>query len=206
MKKLRTFMKYANILIICVIISVSIFAFYDRVMDASYERIPIVLSFIPILFAPFLVKHIFHYDMPLTLRFFYYTFAFLGLTLGSVLGFYNKISWFDLFVHTLSGFLTSLVALIFLKKIGLVTDNNLWFQVLFTICFSMAIAGVWEIFEFGCDKFFKADAQKVMESGVDDTMGDMIVATLGSIFYSIFYVFGSKKMSRKEKQKWLDLV
>ncbi len=203
---MRTFMKCANILIICVIVSVSIFAFYDRIQDASYDRIPIVLSFIPIVFAPWLVKHIFHYDMPLTLRFFYYVFAFLGLTLGSVLGYYNKIAWFDLFVHTLSGILTSFVALIFLKKIGLITDQNLWFQVLFTICFSMAIAGVWEIFEFSCDKILKADAQKVMESGVDDTMGDMIVATLGSIFYSVFYVIGSKKMSRSEKQKWLDLV
>jgi len=202
---MKTWMKYANRIIILIIILTSIYAFFERLSIGSYDRIPVVLSCIPVLLAPYLIKVIFKYDMSLSLRFFYFIFAFLGLTLGSVLSFYTKISWFDLFVHALSGVFTAFLALIFLKRIGLVNNKNLWFQILFMISFSLAIAGVWEIFEFVCDKITKGDAQKVLETGVSDTMEDMIIASVGAIVYSIIYIVLSKK-NKKLKEKWLELL
>ena len=46
--------------------------------------------------------------------------------------------------------------------------------------FSMAIGVIWEFFEFGCDKFLGQSMQQLISVGVDDTMFDLIAATLGA--------------------------
>ena len=51
------------------------------------------------------------------------------------------------------------------------------------------VAGIWEIFEFTCDKLFNKDAQHVLTTGVNDTMKDMIVAILGTSSMAIIYLF-----------------
>ena len=46
--------------------------------------------------------------------------------------------------------------------------------------FSMAIAVLWEFFEFGCDKFLGQSMQQLVSVGVDDTMFDLLAATIGA--------------------------
>ena len=46
--------------------------------------------------------------------------------------------------------------------------------------FSMAIAVIWEFFEFACDKFLGQSMQQLISVGVDDTMFDLLAATLGA--------------------------
>ena len=50
-------------------------------------------------------------------------------------------------------------------------------------------AGLWETFEFTCDKIFDKDAQRVLLTGVNDTMKDMIVAYIGSLVFILFYSY-----------------
>ena len=90
-------------------------------------------------------------------------------------------------MHTLSGVLTSFIALIVLNNINQYKFKNVIFNIVFMIVFSLAVAGIWEIFEFTNDILFQADAQKVAISGVNDTMLDMIVALFGSILVCIEY-------------------
>lgn len=130
------------------------------------------------------------------LLFFYYIFLLLSLVLGSILDYYCKIWWFDLFTHFISGILTSIIAFIILQENGLIRQDNKRFCVLFFIIFTIGIAGCWEYFEYFCDKIFGADCQYVKESGVDDTMTDMLIATLASIFVSIYYLY---YMNKKKK-------
>jgi len=47
----------------------------------------------------------------------------------------------------------------------------------FAFCFAMTIGALWEVFEFGMDQMFGMNMQK---TGLDDTMGDLIVNTLGA--------------------------
>ena len=50
-------------------------------------------------------------------------------------------------------------------------------------------ASFWEFFEFISDNIFGKDAQNVLTTGVNDTMMDMILASLGSLTFVITYIF-----------------
>ena len=52
------------------------------------------------------------------------------------------------------------------------------------------------MFEFTANILFGGDAQKVASTGVTDTMMDIIVAFLGSVLYSIAYLFFNNKRKR----------
>ena len=53
----------------------------------------------------------------------------------------------------------------------------------------MMCASLWEIFEYLSSYYFNVDPQKVQMTGVTDTMGDIIVAFLGSIIVSLSYYY-----------------
>ena len=52
-------------------------------------------------------------------------------------------------------------------------------------------AVLWEIFEYISDYIFDGNAQRVLETGINDTMQDMIAALLGLLFCNSIY--GKKK-------------
>jgi hypothetical protein len=62
--------------------------------------------------------------------------------------------------------------------------------------FSMAIATAWEFFEFAMDKFFGFCMQQLISVGLDDTMFDLLAATIGA-------AFGGWLMSRKGVSQYL---
>lgn len=108
-------------------------------------------------------------------------FVFATLFLGEIGDFYNLFWWWDVALHTAAGFFLGLVGffMIFSLSRGVNLQNKFSpaFISLFAFVFSVALAGVWEIFEFGMDQCFGLNMQK---SGLVDTMEDLIVATLGS--------------------------
>lgn len=199
--------KTLNKIIISIYIGIGIWYFYDQLSNQVYDRLLIGCAIIPVLLGPYLIKKLLKYEMCELLKFCYYVFALLGLILGSILGFYKFVPLYDKFTHFISGFITSLVALIFLKKAKLLNGKKtLWFNILFIICFSLTIASIWEFFEFICDKLLNADAQYVKTTGVDDTMLDMLVAFFGSILFSLYYFYQEKfanKSSIERIEKYL---
>ena len=54
------------------------------------------------------------------------------------------------------------------------------------------VSAVWEVFEFLSSYYFGVDPQKVVATGVTDTMGDIIVTLLASVLTSICYYFEHK--------------
>ncbi len=171
----------------------------------TLSKILTTLSIIPITAGPFLIKKILKYEMSELLKILYYVFVLIALILGSILGWYYKISWLDLFAHFLSGIATMIVALIILKKNHLLKKELKWFHLVFMIAFSLMIASFWEFFEFFSDKILGGDTQWVKETGVDDTMGDMLIAFLGSILFCIYY-FIEVKIKKDKFIKKLDQV
>ena len=67
-------------------------------------------------------------------------------------------------------------------------------DIIFIIIFTLAIAGLWEFFEFFSDLILKGDAQRVVTSGVTDTMTDMIAAFISSIIFSCIYHYKASKL------------
>ena len=115
-------------------------------------------------------------------------FIFLAHYMGVTLEFYNKWEGFDKIVHTFSGVLTAYTGMLFLPK-GI---SKIWFKILFIISFSALCAFAWETFEFVCNLLVGGDAQRVAETGVIDTMMDMIVAFMGASLFSIGYYVKEK--------------
>lgn len=56
-------------------------------------------------------------------------------------------------------------------------------------------AVLWEIFEYISDYIFDGNAQRVLETGINDIMQDMIATLLGFIIFAIVYI-GKKKSNR----------
>lgn len=86
---------------------------------------------------------------------------------GSLLGhgyhLYRYLSWWDLLLHFAGGFFFALFALALLLVMEKGHTPGLATQLLFALCFSIALAAVWEFFEFGADRLFAMDMQ-------DDTL------------------------------------
>ena len=158
---------------------------YDDVRLSKFLNI---LCILPIVMVPYVLDKIKLYHMSELLKFFYYLFILLAIVMGSFLGFYYKIWWFDLLVHFISGIVTSIVAILILKSNKLNNIKYSKFIFMFILIFSIALAGCWEYLEFIWDKLFYTDTQWVGASGVDDTMTDMLIATLAGILSSIYYL------------------
>ena len=112
--------------------------------------------------------------------FYYYSFLFFSYFLGFILDFYNKIFWYDIFVHFMSGFLSFKIGRFILERLS-IGQNHFWFRMLFCLSVVMFVAGAWELFEYGVDYFLGLDLQHHIDTGVVDTMEDILVAFLAGI-------------------------
>lgn len=170
--------------------------FYQLIFHGSTLPISKILtttSILPIIMVPYLLDKIFHYQMKEGTQLAYYVFILISLALGSILGLYHKISWFDLLAHFLTGIVSSLAALIILEKVGLLKEERVGFIFFFMLLLGLAVSSCWEFFEFFSDKIFDGDTQFVKSTGVDDTMEDMLIAFLGSILFSGYTCIKMKK-------------
>ena len=181
-------MKKINYLLIFIIIIcafVTVFSELDR-------GIVIVLKDISILFTvsfPYIVKKTFKLDISEYLIFIWIVFIFMAHFLGVALELYNKWYYFDKVTHFMSGVLSGGVGALILERIKC---KKIVFNILFIISFTWFCAGMWEVFEFTCNYLFGGDAQRVVLTGVSDTMWDMIVAFFGSLIVSFVYYFRRK--------------
>lgn len=200
--------KILNLVNKSIILGLWLFAFYELILhatDMTFSKILTVLCIIPISVVPYLVEKIIKYHMSETFKLLYYAFVTIALILGSILGWYYKISWFDLLAHFLSGVFTSFCALILLKQKKLIKKENTGFIIIFIITTTLSIACFWEFFEFASDKILGGDTQWVFKTGVDDTMTDMLIAFLGSIMFSIYF-FCKMKINDSKFIKQLNKV
>ena len=78
---------------------------------------------------------------------------------------------------------------IWLNREGFIDKNKMYINVLFVLGITFMVAGLWEIFEFTTDNIFSKDAQKVLTTGVTDTMKDIVSAFLGSLIIIISYIY-----------------
>lgn len=181
-------MKKLNYLLILLIISCSIFTVFSE-LDKGYVIILKDISIILTLTFPYILNKFFKLNISDYLIFIWIIFIFMAHYLGATLDFYNKWLLFDKITHFISGVLSGGVGALILEK---EKSKGLLFNILFILSFTWFCAGIWEVFEFTCDFFFHGNAQKVLQTGVSDTMWDMIVAFIGSIIVSFVYYFRKK--------------
>lgn len=141
--------------------------------------------------------------MPAIIQTAFTIFVFCAMFGGDVLDFYNRISWWDSFLHLSSGILFSMTGYLLFISLNRNADArnqlNPLSIVLFSFCFALACGAIWEIYEFACDCFFGINMQRwqnampveqwvsmqnvsnFSQPGLIDTMKDIITDTIGAL-------------------------
>jgi hypothetical protein len=116
-------------------------------------------------------------------------FVFLSLFLGSARDYYYRFWWWDIVLHTGSGFLLGIVGWISLfllnKTDRLPPGIRPGFICFFAVTFAVFLGVMWEIFEFVVDQIDPNINMQSNETGVVDTMHDLIVDTLGAVIVAL---------------------
>ena len=127
-------------------------------------------------------------DIPIEFEILIVLFIYAAIFLGEVKGYYTKFWWWDAVLHTGSGIALGLIG--FAIMLILYKENKIkaapFTLALFSFSFSIAMGSVWEIFEFSMDQFMGTNMQK---NGLIDTMGDLIVDSIGALFASAIGYF-----------------
>lgn len=123
-------------------------------------------------------------------------FIIISMYLGNILNFYTYISNYDKILHLASGGIIGIVSVIiyayFIKDE--LDKINPMFMVFFSIIFTIALAGGWEIWEFTTDRLFGLESQL---NSLVDTMTDIICGTIGGGIVLIpIYKFAKGKKNR----------
>lgn len=142
---------------------------------------PVSLLF---LLLPFLLKKLFCIQLNHTLSAFIILFCTVAFQLGVALRWYNTIWYYDVIAHLLSGVLFALLGLCLFSRQNRYFKSrgtDVFFQVCYALFFSMFIAAMWEIGEYTVWRLTGHDAQHHLDTGVVDTMEDMICALTGSL-------------------------
>lgn len=184
-------MKLKKINVVIIIISLIINTiFMILTLFGNYNsNLFVCLSLYLILFIPNIANKIFKINISESMKFVFLTFIFIAQLLGSIVHFYNLISWFDSFTHFVSGVLSGLFSLQLLVLFDKYNSKHKIFNILFSVAFTLMVACFWEMFEFGSDIIFGYDAQNVLKTGVVDTMKDMICAFFGCLLFLTCYIY-----------------
>lgn len=117
-------------------------------------------------------------------------YVFLASDLGSCVGLYDILTWWDMLMHGVFGFLCSLTIFVLIMLWGGERLSPAGVMVIIFM-FTLGVAAMWEIWEYAVDSITGGDSQRVAESmalgksPVADTMEDIIIAIAG---IAAFYV------------------
>lgn len=155
------------------------------------------------------------YHFPILLEALIVIFLFSSIILGNFFNFYDKLRYWDDFLHILSSLFIALIG--FSIIISIEGTKHLRTIILFSFFFAMGILAIWEILEYGID-MFGGNSQnylnidltpKMGREALKDTMTDLIVdlfsSALGTLIGYIFLDKGMLDLIRFKKTKNLFL-
>lgn len=139
-------------------------------------------------------------------------FLFAALFLGEVRGYYTRFWWWDIVLHTTSGFLLGIIGFLLAHILNeqekIDVNMHPGFVALFAFFFAVGMGAIWEIGEFTMDQLFNTNMQKSMlgdDSGLTDTMWDLIVDTLGAIVISVLgYGYLTTAGNNSFLERWIE--
>ena len=133
----------------------------------------------------------FHIRLPMPFLAAISLFVFATLFLGEVFDFYYHFWWWDILLHGISAIGFGIIGFLFIFFLfeGDRYAAPPWALALIAFTFAVAIGTLWEILEFGMDQIFGLNMQK---SGLNDTMSDLIVDSLGAFTGAISGFFWLK--------------
>lgn len=149
---------------------------------------PVSLLF---LLVPPVMEWLFRRPLGLPMRCATLFFCLLGFHLGTALDWYHRFLGFDKFVHTLSGVFFCVIGFCLyavMQKEPVSRGTKPLLEFSYAFFFVMAVAAIWEIFEYVGFLLTGHDAQNVATTGIHDTMQDMLACLAGSAIAGIDYL------------------
>jgi len=198
--------KRFNILLIFIISVLSLLIALFGDIERTLYKYLIIFSIIPVMLLPYIINKFTKFKLNEIIITLFLSFIFLAHFLGTIVNLYYKIPIYDKLVHTLSGIITSFLALILLVKFKKYNTKSLTFNVIYILSITSMIALSWEMFEFICDRLFNKDAQRVLLTGIKDTMLDMMVAFLGSCIFCVWYSYEEKLKKNSLIKKFIKQI
>ncbi len=123
---------------------------------------------------PSIIERRLKIELPSALEVVVIIFIFAGEVLGEVAELFIKVSYWDLILHTTTGFLMAAIGITLIDVLNQSPKINMslspFFVAFVAFCFSMTIGVLWEFTEYAVDQRFGGDMQK-----------DVIVSTVGSV-------------------------
>lgn len=151
------------------------------VADAQWADLFVIVQAMVISAIPYFLERQYAIHTPYLLRTCFVLFMFSTLILGEIADLYNTFWWWDIVLHSVSSAGITLIGFILMSVIY--RDRDLMSSPLLTsflvFSFAMALAVLWEVYEFFIDLFFETETS--MQLSNTDTMTDLIVAILGSL-------------------------
>lgn len=131
------------------------------------------------MWAPAAAELLFRTTLPRPLQLHYLIFITAGPFAGSALNVYAAIASWDTLVHFDSGIVLAWLGMLWLRRVEERTGATLpvWFGLVVIVLTAMAFAAAWEICEFASDQLIGT----VSQSGLDDTMRDIMAGTMGGL-------------------------
>lgn len=136
-------------------------------------------------------------------------FVFASLFLGEIHDYYNKIWWWDIVLHTSSGFLLGIVGFLLVyilnetDQISLHQDTGFnmkpGFVAFFAFSFAVMIGAIWEIFEFVAGNILDHTMERATfanDGSLPDAILDLIVDCVGALVISLLGYRYLKKPSK----------
>ncbi|MFA7585622.1 MAG: hypothetical protein WCY11_05405, partial [Novosphingobium sp.] len=152
----------------------------------------VTVGIILVTLAPFFMARLFRVFIPPEFVLAAIAFVFASLFLGEVHGYYTRYWWWDIALHSGSGFLLGVVGFLLVHVLNETEEIGMHmkpgFVAFFAFLFAVGIGVLWEIFEFAMDQLFGMNMQKPMlddPSGLTDTMWDLIVDMLGALVVTV---------------------
>ena len=166
-------------IIIYVIWGVLALELVASLIEGRYSLSFIALATLILSIAPMVIADRLQIRLPLSFLAGIVFFIFGTLYLGEAFDFYERYWWWDILMHFGSAMGFGLVGFVFVFLLfeGKRFAAPHWAIAFISFCISITIGTLWEIFEFAMDQLFGLNMQK---SGLPDTMGDLIVDTIGA--------------------------
>ena len=206
-----------EVLILLTLVWSIVGCFTDDDIEIRINQIFLSLLGLALLYLPAFISRKWKLYIPSNMQIIAIVFIFAHFILGEIFRVYDYSLLFDKILHTTSGLVFAAVGFSLVNLLNESTNTHLelspFFVALFSFCFSMMIASLWEVYEFTFDSITGNNMQRwqiigdILEVkdpgrvGLIDTIGDIIVCLIGSLVVSI-----AGYISLKSKGNWLNRI
>ena len=149
----------------------------------KFGNIMLCLMTSVLLVTPWVFEKTSKMNLPALLKVLFIFLIIGGPVLGKIYKFYYRFSLWDKLLHTSSGFLFAVIGAMIPQLLDKENASHSFaLELACAMCFTLAIAAVWEFFEFSMDKFFGMDMQQdTLLTGINSYLLGSGTGVLGSI-------------------------